>query len=119
MRKKKIVKFTMITLGILFFIWYARLPDYRDYSSISFSDNSGRDTTKKVIVYKARYNPVLYEMIAEKHNKINGTPSKLTLELFSSEYAIQNGKKPYRTVVFDYDNHVEYIRLNTIIDFEH
>lgn len=76
---------------------------------MSFSDNNRCDTTIKVIVYKAHYNSILYELIADKHNKINGTPSKLTLNLFFSEHTIHSGKKPYRTVVFDYENHIESI----------
>lgn len=116
MTKKKILKITTIAVGILFIVWYARLPDYRHFNSMSFSDNSGRDTIVKIIVYKAHYNSVLYDMIADKHNKLNGTPSKLTLNLFFSEHAIHSGKKPYRTVVFDYENHMEYIYLDTIND---
>ena len=114
MKKRKIAKTMLIIVGVLLYIWYAKLPDYEEFNSRSFSAGTTRETTMKIIVYKAHYNPYLYRMIAAKHNDINGTPTKLKLELFFSKSAIKRGKRPYRTIIFDYDNHIEYILLDTI-----
>lgn len=107
-----------IIIYLIFLTWYARLPDYREHSSSISSSQNYRATNLKVIVYKAHYFSSLYEEIAEKHNRINGTPSKLTLELYFSKRAINNGQSPYRTIVFDYENHVEYVLLNYIVNKE-
>lgn len=66
----------------------------------------------KVIVYKAKYNYILYDEIANHHNKINGIPNKLTLELYHTENGIHKGRNPFRTIVYDYDQHISYIKLN-------
>lgn len=103
----------LLVLYILFMIWYAPKPDYKVFNSFSMSSSGGeiRDTHIKVVVYKGYFNKYVYKEIEEDHNKINGTPSKLTIDLYFSEGAIRKGKKPYRTVVFDYEEHIQYIEL--------
>lgn len=114
MKNKRIIKTTTIIIVILLYIWYAKLPDYQEFSSTTFSTGNRKDTTIKIIVYKAHYNPYLYHMIANRYNDLNGAPTKLKLELFFSKNAILRGKKPYRTIIFDYGNHIEYILLDKI-----
>lgn len=115
-RHKKII--IALSIYFIFLIWYANLPDYQEYNSYIQSSRNYRETDLKVVVYKAHYIPSLYEEIVEKHNRINGIPNKLTLELYFSEKGIEKGRNPYRTIVFDYDNHVEYVLLNYIVNKE-
>lgn len=88
------------------------MPDYKVCNSFSTSAKNYRETTIMVIAYKAMYNPYLYKEIEEEHNLINGTPNKLTIELFHTERGKRNGKKPYRTIIYDYDEHISYIKLD-------
>lgn len=111
---KKKVKITTIIIGILLFLWYTKLPDYEVINSMIVATDNTKHTTLQIVVYKAHYNPYLYQMIADRHNDINGTPTKLTLQLYFSKRAIQHGKKPYRTIVFDYGDHIEYTLLDSL-----
>ena len=81
---------------------------------MSMSSKDYRETTIMVVAYKAKYNPFLYEEIAEEHNLINGTPNKLTILLYHTNRGKMNGKQPFRTIIFDYDQHISYIKLNYI-----
>lgn len=107
-----------IIIYLIFLIWYAKLPNYKEHNSFIMSSQNCRETNLTVVVYKGHYLSFLYEEIAEQHNRINGTPNKLTLELYFSKRAIEKGRSPYRTIVFDYDNHVEYVLLNHIVNKE-
>ena len=110
--KKKIIEIGIIVIMIWRIIVFIREPDYVEYNSFSFSSGGGiRETEINIIVNKARYNPVLYDEIAEKHNKINGVPTELTLRLYRSERCIKQGHRPFRTVVFEYDRDLKYILL--------
>lgn len=92
---------------ILFFAWYASIPDYDISNSIITSTSNHTETTLKVDVHKAFFNPYLYTEIAENYNSDNAMPDKLTMQLYFFN-------QKYRTVVFDYANHVEYILLDYI-----
>lgn len=110
MRKKALkilVKVAVICLGIS----YAMLPEYKEYSSNIISFDNARNTELKLIVYKARYNPILYDNIAGSHNKLNGTPTKLILRLYRSKWSIEQGHRPYRIIVYEYDRNLKYILL--------
>ena len=111
------MKDKIIEIGlIIFMIWRITTliiePDYVVYNSISFSSGGNiRETEMNVIVNKGRYNPILYDEIAEEHNEINGIPTKLTLRLYRSEKAIKRGRRPFRTIVFEYDRSLKYVLL--------
>lgn len=109
---RKILKVIISVVFIFAVIWFIQLPEYEIYNSMSFEyGDSIRETDLRIVVYKARYNPILYEEIAEEHNVINGTPTKLTMYLYSSRRAIEKGKNPYRTIVYEYDRNLSYILL--------
>ena len=116
MRQHKKMGLIVIALiiYIIFLTWYATLSEYRQLSSSNKTSHDYRETNLKIIVYKAHYMKSLYEEIAEKHNLLNGTPNKLTLELFFSERALKKGN-PYRIIVFDYDEHIVYIKIDNIL----
>lgn len=109
-----LVVFSLLLAEFVCFI-RIRMPEYKVKNSMSFSSGGGiRETDLKVVVYKAHYNPILYDNIAEEHNRINGVPTKLTLHLYNSEAAIRKGRNPYREVVYDYDKGIKYIFLGYI-----
>lgn len=83
------------------YISYDSLQDYKVYSSFNSTSGDYRETEIKIVVYKVHKISHLYQDIAEKHNKLNGTPDKLTLQLYFSERAIKQGRV-YRTIIFDY-----------------
>lgn len=110
---RKIGKAIITMIFIVVIVWFIRLPEYKIYNSMSFSyGDSIRETELRIIVYKGRYNPLLYEDITKEHNVINGTPTKLTMHLYSSRMEITKGKNPYRTIVYEYDRNLKYIVLN-------
>lgn len=111
-KKDVFVAFVLI-ISLIFLVWYASIDDYKEYSSINYTSSGYVETRSKIVVHKAHYISLLYEEIAEKHNRLNGAPNKLTLELYFSERALMEGR-PYRTVVFDYDNQIEYVLLDYI-----
>ena len=55
-------------------------------------------------VYKAFNNPYLYLEIAEDHNKMNGQPNILKMNLYFFKWK-------YKTVIFNYDENLYYIKL--------
>lgn len=108
LKKIKIFVAFLLLLGI---IQYCRLPDYKVLCSNKVGFDSYSECTLSVVVYRAHYNRILYEMIAEEHNKINEKCNKLTVKLYYSAKGFKKGKKPYRVVVFDYDNDLRYILI--------
>lgn len=111
--KKDVFVAFLFLISLIFLIWYAGVDDYKEYSSINYTSADYVETRSKIVVHKAHYISLLYDEIAEKHNRLNGAPNKLTLELYFSERALRKGR-PYRTVVFDYDNQIEYVLLDYI-----
>lgn len=61
-----------------------------------------RDTDIKVVVYKNRYDKELDKRIEYEHNRINGEPTKLKIDLYKSENDIISGKAPYKVITIDY-----------------
>ena len=95
MKKKLII--TLFVLCLLIGIsYYISLPDYRIFNSISYS-------TLKVVVYKYWEINDTIKKIEEEHNKINGTPTTLEINLYYSKLLIRYGKKPFKTVMFEYN----------------
>ena len=96
--KKKIIA-TITTLCLLTVLYnYLRLPDYHITNSISFSSADTRDTELTVIVYKCWKIDGLIKDIENEHNKINGTPTTLEINLYYPTYYLHNNSKPFRTV---------------------
>lgn len=112
MKRKKVWFF--VGLYIVFFIWYWRLPEYVECNSHVMSAANYREATLSVVAYKARYNKFMYDEIAERHNKMNGTPNKLVIHLYHTKKGFRKGKNPYRTIVYDYENHIKYILIEYI-----
>jgi hypothetical protein len=70
---------------------------------MSFSNQGTRDTELTVIVYKYWGIDETIRKIETEHNKINGTPTTLEINLYYSVWLIRYGEKPFKTVVFEYD----------------
>ena len=88
------MKIKVITTFLLFCLiagicYYISLPDYHVRNSMSFSNQGTRDTE--------------LTKIETEHNKINGTPTTLEINLYYSAWLIRYGEKPFKTVVFEYD----------------
>ena len=81
MKKKIIATITMLCLLTVLYN-YLRLPDYHITNSISFSSADTRDTELTVIVYKCWEIDGLIKDIENAHNKINGTPTTLEINLY-------------------------------------
>ena len=111
--KKDVFVAFLFIISLIFLVWYATIDDFKEYSSINYTSAGYVETRAKIVVHTAHYISLLYKEMAEKHNRLNGAPNKLTLELYFSERALMKGR-PYRTVVFDYDNQIEYVLLDYI-----
>ena len=101
MKKKLIVIFFILCL-LASIAYYISLPDYPVFNSVSFSSQDTRDTTLDVVVYKYWEIDDMIRDIEEKHNKINGTPTTLKINLYFSRRLIRYGEQPFKTVIFEY-----------------
>ena len=91
---------------LLGYIYYLRLPEFHIMHSYSMSytmvgGQRCRDTDLNVIVYKNFKDPDLYKRVKEEHNRINGEPTELKIDLY--KYEIENNE-PYKTITIDYIN---------------
>ena len=91
---------------LLGYIYYLRLPEFHIMHSYSMSytmvgGQRCRDTDLNVIVYKNFNDDDLYKRIMEEHNRINGEPTELKIDLY--KYEIKNNE-PYKTITIDYIN---------------
>lgn len=102
MKKKLLVTIFVLCLfvGIAYYI---SLPDYHVFNSVSFSSQDTRDTTLDVVVYRYWKIDDTIQEIEEKHNKINGTPTTLEINLYFSRRLIRYGEQPFKAVIFEYD----------------
>ena len=108
-RKKWILGGLCALLGafiLLGYIYYLRLPEFHIMHSYSMSytmvgGQRCRDTDLNVIVYKNFNDPDLYKRVKEEHNRINGEPTELKIDLY--KYEIENNE-PYKTITIDYLN---------------
>lgn len=85
--KRKLLCIMMILALGMSILYYANLPDYLVLNSLSCSNGLNRDTTLKVVVYQYWNIDQLVSEIEEKHNKLNGTPTILTVELYPSKWS--------------------------------
>lgn len=100
--KRKITAMCITLCIFLTFFYYVSLPDYSVVNSISFSGENTRETEIKVVVYKYwNLNKTIKSMVQE-HNKINGVPTSLEINLYYSRWYIRHGKEPFKTVFFHY-----------------
>ena len=83
MKKKILAPITILCLLTILYN-YLRLPDYHITNSISFSSADTKD-------------------IENEHNKINGTPTTLEINLYYPTYYLHNNSKPFRTVTIEYN----------------
>ena len=89
------MKIKVITTFLLFCLiagicYYISLPDYHVRNSMSFSNQGTRDTELTVIVYKYWGIDETIRKIETEHNKINGTPTTLEINVvFQKEYTRQ------------------------------
>ena len=97
---KKSKRFTAVLMLIVLTGWlyYESLPDFHIHCSFVKISDSGIETTLDVIVYKIMDAEKLCQEIAEEHNRINGTPDKLEINLDMLGHC-------YRTVIFNYEEH--------------
>lgn len=86
----------------LIFSYCVNLPDYSVVNSMSFSSANTRETEIKVVVYKYWNLNEIIKSIEQEHNKINGVPTSLEINLYYSRWHIRHGIGPFKTVVFHY-----------------
>lgn len=106
----KYTQIVMITIVVFVIIWY-QMPDYHIWNSVVIGGEGHRESTVDVVVYKQWLSSRIYREIEEKFVQVNGKPEKLTLRLFLPALRNRHGEAPYRTVVFDYENALQYILL--------
>lgn len=70
---------------------------------MSFSNRGTRDTELTVIVYKYWGIDDTNREIEAEHNKINGTPTTLEINLYYSARLIRYGEQLFKTVIIKYD----------------
>ena len=78
------------------------LPDYVVVNSMSFSSENTRDTEIKVVIYKYHDIDDTVKAIEQEHNRINGTPTSLEMDLYYSRWHLRHGSGPFKTVIFNY-----------------
>ena len=83
-------------------IYYIKLPSYTINSSTNMSASNYVETSLDIQVYKEFGGKSFYEEIADNHNRLNGKPDRLEMNLYLLNYR-------YRTVIFDYEEQMAYI----------
>lgn len=111
MNRKKVINTltVLVCLVILLAESYKELPEFRIYNSFVQSytiegDSKGRNTQINVVVYKNCNDKNLYKRIESEHNRINGEPTELKINLYKWDTDIKKGCNPYKTIVIDYIN---------------
>ena len=99
-RKMVILLISVILLSAIYY--YISLPDYVVVNSISFSSKNTRDTEIKVVIYKYHDLDNTVKAIEQEHNRINGTPTSLEMDLYYSRWHLRHGSGPFKTVIFNY-----------------
>lgn len=75
-----------IFIGLLSPIKEKTIHEFEIFQSYSFGNVDYRDTTLQVIVYSKEYDiDELYEKVRVFHNKMNGIPDKLTINIYNSK----------------------------------
>lgn len=100
MRKR--IYFTVGVITILILGIYCIQRPYKVYKIYSQSNSNFRETDIFVIVYKPWNVEKTVEKIVYEHNKMNGTPKKLTIWLYHSKADLDHGKEFYKAV-YEYE----------------
>ena len=87
---------------ILLYSLLTIIPSYTINSSTNMSASNYVETSLDVQVYKEFGGKSFYEEIADNHNRLNGKPDRLEMNLYLLNYR-------YRTVIFDYEEQMAYI----------
>ncbi|WP_289302046.1 hypothetical protein [Sporofaciens musculi] len=88
------------------------LSDYEVLSSYSSSSAGGhRETEIDVAVYSKQHSEELYKRIEDEHNRLNGEPDTLKINLYHSDTEFTNGTKPYAVIYIDYINDIREIAV--------
>ena len=82
-------RLTLLLVALLLIGAYIQ-PEYKIHSIFSGSGGNTRETDGTV------------SRIVKQHNKMNGTPNRLTMHLYHSQYALNHGRA-YYTVTFEYN----------------
>lgn len=106
MKRKGII--VVIIVYAAFLVCYAGVLDYKIQNSTITSCDNNEEAHLRVSVYKAFWNPYLYKSVEEEFNRDYRKPDKLIIDLYAF------GWHKYRTVVFDYDEHIEYALIEHI-----
>lgn len=99
---KTILLYSLLTIILIGTIYYIKLPSYTINSSTNMSASNYVETSLDVQVYKEFGGKSFYEEIADNHNRLNGKPDRLEMNLYLLNYR-------YRTVIFDYEEQMAYI----------
>lgn len=100
--KKKLLFITLFCVLFAGILCYLKSPNYLIFNSVSTNYGSERDTELQVIIYKPQSISKLITEIEAEHNKINGTPSTLTINLHHSKRSFKQGRKPFYRVTINY-----------------
>lgn len=99
---KTVLLYSLLTIILIGTIYYIKLPSYTINSSTNMSASNYVETSLDVQVYKEFGGKSFYEEIADNHNRLNGKPDRLEMNLYLFNYC-------YRTVIFDYEEQMAYI----------
>ena len=99
---QRLCRLILMLVVLLLISAYIQKPEYIIYSIISGSGGDTRDTELFVIVYQPWDTDGTVSRIVKQHNKMNGTPNRLTMHLYHSQYALNHGRA-YYTVTFEYN----------------
>lgn len=99
---KTILLYSLLAIILIGTIYYIKLPSYTINSSTNMSASNYVETSLDVQVYKEFGGKSFYEEIADNHNRLNGKPDRLEMNLYLLNYR-------YRTVIFDYEEQMAYI----------
>lgn len=101
MEKSNRLTAIFILIVLTGWLYYESLPSFHVYRSFVKISDSGVETTLDVITYKMFNNAELYQEIADEHNRINGIPNKLEMNLYFFGYC-------YQTAILNYKDQLEY-----------
>lgn len=98
---KRFCRRLILMLVVFLLIGIYIQPEYKIYSIFSESGGDKRETELFAVVYKPWDTDGTVTEIVRKHRTMNGTPSKLTIHLYHSKYALNHGQA-YYTKTFEY-----------------
>lgn len=106
MKKRRILSIMICFIFLWAMVFYYSLPGYRIMNSFVFSAGNYRESELNVIANKDCINLTLDDLIEEEYSRVNGTCSKLTINIHFSKWTYKNGMKPFRIKVYDYGSNL-------------